>query len=227
MAQPFTVDPPLLRLPIPFPNPDELRTALSGGTRRGREIFVRLWLTEGTPSAFRECPAIYEDVRGWLSSRLKIHPKEITVIGSARIGYSLAPPPEFGKPFGKHSDLDLSVISVELFESLVSAFATFADDYSQRAVAPRNDRERKLWEANLEFGDRNIDRGFFDASKLPNLDRYAVSQRINQAMWALLKKLEATAGAPNIRRASTRVYRDWQCFIEQASLNLRAALPEA
>lgn len=226
MAKPFAVHP---SLSIPFPSPKELQQALSGATatRYSHEIVARLWLTEGCPSAFRTCPSVYEDIRGWLSSRLQVHPKEITLIGSARIGYSLAPPPEFGRPFGDKSDLDLSVISRALFDRLVSAFAAFSDDYKKGTVLPRNERERELWSANLVFGERNIPRGFFDANKVPNFDRYPVAQQVNQAMWALLKKLEVTVGAPKVRRASTRVYRDWQSFILRVSLNLQAALPAA
>jgi hypothetical protein len=223
MAQPFAVDP---SLSIPFPSPEELRHVLSGATRRSREIVVRLWLTEGCPAAFRNCPSVYEDIRGWLSSRMQVHSKEITLIGSARIGYSLAPPPEFGRPFGNKSDLDLSVISRALFDRLVSTFAAFSNDYKNGTVVPRSERERELWGANLAFGERNIPRGFFDANKVPNFDRYPVAQQVNQAMWALLKKLEVTAGAPKVRRASTRVYRDWQSFIQIVCFNLRAALPE-
>lgn len=213
-----------MRLLSPFPNPDELYAALLRGTRNGREIFARLWLTEGPPFAFRECPAIYEELRGWLGSRLRVHPKEITVIGSARIGYSLAPAPEFGRPFGNHSDLDISIVSSDLFRRLIAAYKLFADDYRQGTVAPRSARERTLWNANLEFAERVIPRGFFDAAKVPTFDRYPDSQRINNAMWALIKKLEATNGAPKLRRASTRVYRDWESFIERASLNLQTTL---
>lgn len=198
--------------------------ALAGGPWRSFEIVVRLWLTEGPPFAFRECPAVFEDLRGWLGSRLGIHPKEITLVGSARIGYSLAPQPEFGRPFGEHSDLDLSVVSPLLFERLVAAFRLFEDDYGHGALVPRSDHQRTLWDANLEFAERNIPRGFFDASKVPNFERYVASQQINQAMWALCKKLEATPGAPNVRHASTRVFRDWQTFIARAALNLRYAL---
>jgi hypothetical protein len=107
----------------------------------------------------------------------------------------------------------------------VAAFDLFSDDYRQSRVVPRSDRERSLWAANLDFGRRNIPRGFFDASKLPNFARYSASQEVNQAMWVLLKKLEATAGTPRVRRASVRAYRDWPSFIDQASLSLRAALP--
>jgi hypothetical protein len=194
-----------------------------GGTRHGRELIVRLWLTEGCPSAFRGCPAIYEDLRGWLASRFGIHPKEITLVGSARFGYSLAPQPEFGRPFGEHSDLDLSAISVPLFERMSAAYNAFAEDYRNGRVVPRTQRERTLWDGNLEFGERNIPRGFLDASKVPNFSRYQVVQEINQAMWALVKKLEATAAAPKVRHASTRVFRDWPSFINQTSLNLLAA----
>lgn len=216
-----------MQLLSPYPSADELRAALSGGTRRSREIVTRLWLTEGLPAAFRGCPAIYEEVRGWLGTQLGIHPKEITLIGSARVGYSLAPAPDFGRRFGKHSDLDLSVISAQLFARLVTAFNLFADDYRQNSAVPRSDRERELWDDNLQFGRRNIPRGFLDARKIPNFARYSDSQNINQTMWVLLKKFEVTPGAPEVRRVSVRVYRDWQCFIDQVSLNLRSALPTA
>ena len=224
MVQPFVVDAPLLDLPSPYPSSEELRIALSNSTRRGREIVVRLWLSEGPPFAFRACPAIYEDVRGWLSSRLNIHPKEVTLVKSARLGYSLAPPPDFGRPFGEHSDLDLSVISAGLFERLLESFNLFADHYRKGSVLPRSAPERTFWDESLAFGQRNIPRGFLDAKKIPNFARYAAAQQINQEMSMLIKKLEATPTAPRVRLASTRVYREWQCFIDQVSLNLREAL---
>lgn len=216
--------PRLLELLNPFPCPDELCKALSGGTRIEREIFVRLWLTEGAPAIFRHCPAIYEDLRGWLANQLGIHPKEINLIGSARIGYSLAPPPDFGRPFGEHSDLDLSVISATLFERLVELTHLFEDDYKNGTILPKSETEQMLWDDNLRFAERNIPKGFLDSKKIPNLERYAAAQKINQAMWVLLKKLEVTPGAPKVKRASTRIYRDWQCFIDRVSLNLRSAL---
>lgn len=224
MARPFATDP---RLSSPFPSPDELETTLAGAPRAAREIVARLWLTEGLPSAFLTSPAVYEDLRGWLASRLNVHPKEVTLIGSARIGYSLAPPPEFGRPFDAGSDLDLSIVSGDLFQRVTSAFSNFSADYSSGAVVPRSSHERHLWDENLAFGARNIPRGFFDPNKVPNFDRYPVAQQVSQSMWALVKKLEVTPGAPQVRRASTRVYRDWQSFIERVSFNLMAALRAA
>lgn len=210
-------------MPYPFPNSDELSKALSGATRHGREVVARLWLSEGAPSAFHDCPVIYEDLRGWLSARLGIHAKEITLVGSARIGYSMAPD-SFGKPFGKHSDLDLAIVSSRLFESLVSDFQLFSEDYTAGVVNPKSNYERHMWQSNLEFGRRNIRKGFFDARKIPNFDRYPVTQQINQAMWKLIKKLEATAAAPRVHHASARVYRDWSAFVNRLAVNLSAAV---
>jgi hypothetical protein len=221
MARPFEIEPQLTN---PFPSPDELRQALTGASRTAREIVVRLWLTEGLPSIFRASPATYEDIRGWLGRRLGIHAKQITIVGSARLGYSLAPAPRFGQPFHPKSDLDLSVVSDELFQRITSAFQIFRADYLAGTVAPRSPHERTLWDHNLSFGERNISRGFFDANKIPNFDRYPVIQLVNQSMWTLLRKLEVTPQAPKVQRASTRVYRDWQAFVDRVSLNLKTAL---
>ena len=46
-------------------------------------------------------------------------------------------------------------------------------------------------------------------------------------MWMLVKKLEVTPDAPQVNRASTRVYSDWQSFIGKVSFNLMAALKKA
>jgi len=224
MARPFATDP---HLSSHFPSPDELGTKLARAPRAAREIAARLWLTEGVPSAFLTAPAVYEDLRGWLASRLNVHPKEVTLIGSARIGYSLAPPPHFGRPFNTGSDLDLSIISDDLFQRVTSAFSNFSADYSSGDVIPRTSHERRLWDENIAFGARNIPRGFFDPNKIPNFKRYPFARQVSQSMWDLVKKLEVTPSAPQVHRASTRVYRDWQCFIERVSFNLMAALRAA
>lgn len=192
---------------------------LLASTRHTRDAVARLWLSEGLPCAFRDCPGVYEDIRGWMSSRLDVHPKQITLVGSARTGYSLA---NFGKQFGEHSDLDFCVVSAELFGSFSRVFDAFSEDYRSGVVQPRNERERMLWDENLRFGGRNIPQGFFDADKLPTFDRYPLAQRVGQTMWALKSKLEITPGAPRVRRASIRLYRDWRSFIERLTLNLRS-----
>jgi hypothetical protein len=224
MIKPFTNIP---LITSQFPSPEELLLSLTNAPRAVREIVARLWLTEGLPSAFLRSPAIYEDLRGWLGSRLDVHPKEITLIGSARIGYSLAPPPDFGRPFHSGSDLDLSIVSDNLFQRVTSEFTNFSSEVQSGVVVPRTPRERILWGENIAFGVRNIPKGFFDPNKLPNFSRYHVAQQISQSMWALMRRLEVTDGAPEVSRASIRVYRDWKSFVDRVSFNLLAALNPA
>ncbi len=182
MTKPFRIDPGFQALPYPFPCPVELRNALENSTEREREIFVRLWLAEGVPYAFRDCPAIYEDIRGWLGDRLDVHPKEITLIGSSRIGYSLAASSKFGREFNENSDLDFSIVSPSLFERLVAASKLFHEDYKNGSIQPGNDRERNLWPENFKFAEHNIPKGFLDSNKIPNRERYSSAREINQYM---------------------------------------------
>ncbi|MPY69602.1 MAG: hypothetical protein GEU92_05910 [Alphaproteobacteria bacterium] len=219
------MDAQLASLGYPFPKPEELRAVLECGTRTSRETIVRLWISEGVPFAFQKCPAIFESIRGWLGARLDVHPKEITLIGSARIGYSLASV-AFGKPFGEHSDLDFSVISPAFFARLENTFRDFSDDYKSGQVFPRNNREKRFWDDHIIYGPRNINKGFLDSKRIPNLDRYPVAKNVSQSMWALEKRIRDTPEIPNVRTMSARVYRDWQCFVDQASLNLKLALSE-
>ena len=224
MIRPFNVDQALSELRSPFPSAEQLHAALKDGERREREIFVRLWLSEGIPYAFRDYPSLFEEVRGWLGDRLDVHAKHITIIGSARIGYSLAKGAEYGRAFNPKSDLDFSVISSTLFERIVCDSSRFSEEYRGGEIQPRSDREHETWRENFRVFERNIPRGFLDSKMIPSKKRYVSAQAINNAMWLLVEKLRLTARAPTVQNASVRVYRDWTCFVDQVSLNIRRAI---
>lgn len=226
MTLPFRIASNLSTLTYPFPPPSDLLEVLKSSNRREREAIARLWLSEGVPHAFWECPVLFEEIRSWLADRLPIHPKDITVIGSARIGYSLASR-EFGRPFGKKSDLDLSIISQSLFRSLQQAAQQFAADYQEGIVVPYYPREHTYWPQNIDAFPTYIGKGFLDSHQIPNRDRYAIVKCINGSMAMLTRKLHVTPGAPTMTRASARVYRDWKCFVNQVSRNLWYAMQES
>ncbi len=223
-AKPFRAEPSLQGLPPQYPLPEQVARLSQCKTPWGREAFVRLWLAEGTPSVFQNCPGIYEDIRSWLGSRLGVCPKDITLVGSARLGFSLAPPPKYGLLFDSNSDFDLALVSSSAFSEFESGFAKWDSDYESGSIEPRNEKERGYWDSNREFFRRNSPKGFLDAEKLPTFTRYPISIKFNNAMWALRQKLRATPGAPVPRRASIHVYRDWQCFVRRAANNLRSVL---
>jgi hypothetical protein len=222
--KPFIFSETCLKLVEHFPPADILKDAALGMKYKEKEWFMRLWLSEGIPFAFRDIPVLYEAMREWIGGRLEVHPKMITIIGSARIGYSLAPTPEYGRSFGLHSDLDLSLISETLFSKLSSIFYLWKEDIANGKVKSRNAREQGFWENNLNILPQNISRGFIDTYKIPSLDRYSPVQRINQTMFLLKEKLTRTPNAPKIRKATIRVYKSWDAFISQMLINFSLTL---
>jgi len=192
-------------------------------SRQSREAFTRLWLTEGIPYAFRKCPGAYEQMRAWLGIQLGVCPKEITLLGSARLGFSLAKQ-KSGRLFDSASDLDLSVVSKQIFQRLSETSDVWTQDYSQGTVHPRHNRERMFWDENLRHGRRNLQLGFIDPAKLPTFDRYPLVQKIQQTMWVLTKKLEVTPHVPSPKKASIRVYCSWKALVNRVSFNLHIAM---
>ena len=207
-----------------YPSPPQLFDLLDQVTSRGHASFVRLWLTEGIPFAFKNCPAMYEAVRAWLGLRLNVHPKQITLIGSGRIGFSLAPAPKLGAAYGRHSDLDFTVVSQELFSAVSHTFRQFANDFVSGRANPRSNAERRLWTENISVVERNLPRGVIDPGKIPTWDSYPIAQRIANTVWSLGKKFQLTSEWEASYRASVRVYRDWESLVQRFVHNLEAAL---
>jgi len=211
----------LLELDSPYPEPDIFLKVLSRTSRIGREVLANLFLTEGVPRAFADCPSIYEFLRKWLGEELNINTKQITLLGSARIGYSLAPH-KFGRRFGDDSDLDLSIVSSkDIFEKLKIESENFINDYKNKKISPNTDRQRFYWEENIKFLEKNLPYGFIDVSKIPYIkERYPECQYLGNLMWRLREKINVTPNAPNIKKVSLRIYDTWNSLINRVSINL-------
>lgn len=72
-------------------------------------------LFQGVPFYCLEQPAIHEEMVRAISAGLRVRESGICVVGSARIGFSLAPK-RFGEPFSRFSDIDVIVVSPRLFD---------------------------------------------------------------------------------------------------------------
>jgi len=72
-------------------------------------------IIEGIPYIFKEDSEKYQVFREHISSRLDVPIKNIVIVGSARLGFSLNPN-HFGTPFRPNSDIDTVVVSAELFD---------------------------------------------------------------------------------------------------------------
>lgn len=217
--EPFRIATTLLKLCDLYPDPKVLLGAARTGGEQARIAIARLWLSEGIPYAFRDCPAIYESVRSWLSTWLNVHAKEIGVTGSARLGASLSPR-KLGKPFDSSSDFDIFIISNDLFVALKEEFLRWSFDFEGGRLKASNDREEGFWRDNNARGPKLIGRGFIDQKMIPNLSEYTTTKKISQAMWLLVGKLKITPNAPKPKHASVRCYSSWDSFVRQISLNL-------
>lgn len=219
--QPFRVSPPLEKLVTPYPDARDLLTIASQVTSDELEAIVRLWISEGIPFAFRQTPAVYEILRRWIAQRLEIHPKEITLVGSARLGSSAAPA-KVGVPFGRHSDLDWAAISETLFTRCFEEFDRWSRDYRNCEVTP-SAAERRYWDSNLTAVPRNIASGFIDLNRIPLRRSYPTARSIGETMWLVCQRAAETQRSPEFRKSTIRVYRDWSCFVRQARISLQSA----
>lgn len=218
--QPFSSVVALRGVASPYPHSDEMVRAVKDGGNAACLALARLWLSEGIPYVFRDTPSIYDSLRVWIGRRLEIDPKEVTLIGSARTGYSMSPD-SYARPFSGRSDLDLTIVSSCLFERLKANYLAWVDDYRRGDVRPRNSKERTYWDENAYGGERRLGRGFLDAKLVPLLTRYRTAQTIGQTMFLVQRKLEITEGAPRVRQANVRVYKAWSSFVSQLARNVR------
>lgn len=218
--EPFEIKSPLRELVGHYPEPKELLKVACEGGELAQGIIARLWLSEGIPCVFRDCPAIYDSLRCWLGEGLKVDPKEIGLIGSARLGKSLAPK-KLGKPFvNNESDLDLFVISIDLFGRLKKDFFDWACDFKSGKISPQGGKSRRYWNHNYNGVPRNIERGFIDGNKIPSRHAYPTAWKVQKSMENLVERLKNTPGAPKPVSASIRCFDSWSSFVKQKSLNL-------
>jgi len=71
----------------------------------------------GDPWVFRDDPKHYALLKAHLVGALGISADGITVVGSAKIGFSLSPD-TFGRPFSDSSDVDVVIVDLGLFDEL-------------------------------------------------------------------------------------------------------------
>ncbi|MEW4371388.1 hypothetical protein [Paenibacillus kandeliae] len=64
----------------------------------------------------------YDDLKDFVSGKLKVHFNDVAIFGSAKTGFSFSPSKNF-KAFHEKSDLDIVVVSREKFEQFWQAYS--------------------------------------------------------------------------------------------------------
>lgn len=201
---------------------DVLRVAEVGESERA--ALARLWVSEGIPFAFKKVPALYEETRRWLATGIDVDPKQISLGGSGRLGYSLDPG-RWGERYdSKSSDLDYYAVSDQLFDRLRRDFELWSKEYREGVVQPFRG-EPAYWEWNLRGTPKNIAKGFLNSNRVPNRQNYKQFRKVNDCLATLRSRLTQFDGGPAPQKKLTlRCYRDWRSYERQMSLNLRTAV---
>jgi len=188
---------------------------------------TRAWISEGIPFAYKTMPLTFEAIRDWISNRFGVAPRDVTLVGSARLSFSATDDYEdYGRPFRpgsdrSSSDLDLAIVSKDQFDACTASFQSWqADVLSGRFIV--TDEYQK---DNIERLPRNIRNGFIDPHKI--VRTYGKIQPILFRMETLTKMLNASKIFPSTRKASVRIYKDWPSFDAQMMKNIQSLKPIA
>lgn len=206
-----------------YPSAEDIKNVFTKSNETERHGIIRLWITEGIPYAFKDNPLLYEEMRTFISKGVNVNPKEVTLVGSARIGYSLKKK-VWGKAFTNKSDLDFTVVSNDLYKNLISDFQKWTGDFSSRKIIPNSGIQTKRWLESIITVNQNIPKGFINTKDLFSHSNYAVVKNCYYTMTKLKERLEVTENSPSIADASIRVYSNWKSCTRQLEINFKTAL---
>lgn len=178
-------------------------------------------------TVFKQKPISSDDVFEFARSRaahvLGIHPKHLSLTGSARLGYSLRRD-KFGDAFDPlKSDIDLFAIDQTLFQNLCGDFEKFITDWDNKSIKPSVE-EQNYWQANKKVAPGNIQDGFLDYWRIPLRKQYSTVSKISVALARFEANLKEQVGRTIGRKTSLRVFRDWNSAVARIAFNIERAI---
>lgn len=170
---------------------DKIEAFRSDLSRRDVGELVQRHITSG------DCATLsagsYFELKAAVAQRFDIHPSEVLIVGSAKLGFSIAPDKRY-RPFGEQSDIDVVICSGALFD----AFWKDVFDYWVR---------RENWVGLNDFR-KYLFRGWMRPDKLPPEKSFGRSQE----WWEFFRTL-ARSGAFGSYKISGALYKSWH-FLE-------------
>lgn len=188
--------------------PDQLKSLLDA--MDNFDVLVKVFLLEGPPFVFANSPMKYLIFREQVADRFEIGYQDVCIVGSAKLGFSPSAH-KFGVPFSTTSDVDVVIISDDLFNR--GSHALF--EYINRIGPPLDFNNRgtpvsvaaREWRAHKE-AVRNYVYDNFNPGLLPNDHplRTEVFGNISSTS-ALFLALEPQVFVSKIR---CRVFKTWR-----------------
>jgi hypothetical protein len=175
---------------MPYLTKDDVVTMLKA---RQQKQIVDQHLIIGLPYVFQNDPALYTAMQNALAAQLRTPIADISIIGSARTGFSLDPD-KFGASFSAASDIDTIIVNSSMFD--VAWQQLYMTGRKRLATIPR------VQTAFREHRTNNVFYGYIEPAKLPGIVTLA------QHWFQTFMKLPNIKGLAN-REISGRLYRTW------------------
>jgi hypothetical protein len=131
----------------------------------------------------------YLDLRSKVANRFHLHPNEVLIVGSAKLGFSIVPAKRY-RHFSNESDIDIVLISSSLFDQIWHATFTYKHEVG-------------IWDQEKEFKDY-LFRGWIRPDKLPPSKHFSICSD----WWEFFRELSNTRKYGNYKIAGA-LYKSW------------------
>lgn len=167
---------------------DEFKNAL---TDLNPTQIIRKHLISGESAILEN--SSYFDLRCEVANRFSVHPNEVLVVGSSKLGFSIAPGKRY-RHFCDTSDVDVVIVSASLFDKMWKTVHRFSN-------------QGGYWERSNEFKDY-LFRGWIRPDKLPPSNIFA----FGRGWWEFFNSLSSD-GRFSVYKITGALYKDWY-FLE-------------
>jgi predicted nucleotidyltransferase len=136
----------------------------------------------------------YYGLKAAVAEEFNIHPNEIIVVGSTKLGFSIVPAKRY-RAFGETSDIDVAIVSPQLFDRVWHEVFRYLDS-------------ARSWQDRREFANYFV-RGWVRPDKLPPGENF----QFTQDWFEFFRHLSNSREFGDIKIAGA-LYRDW-IFLEK------------
>jgi hypothetical protein len=164
------------------------------------------YLAQGTPAVFPTYDAYYDFLRE-ISNRFEVHPRNLILRGSSKLGFSIAP--KFSKVWmevGEKSDLDLAIVDATYYERIDQEVIRWEE---------RNRADRVRGRAAKDFPARQDDR-FFNCCRIKDLPEHLFLHHFDAR-----KDIALMEHCGRRRDLNAFIFRDWWALRARFEFDLR------
>jgi predicted nucleotidyltransferase len=167
------------------------------------ELFVQRHIVYPTPFVFDGQEGLYFLIKRDISEYFQINPEDVKMVGSAKLGFSIAPS-QLWKPFDDESDIDMVIVSAPVFDRFWKQLYDFNINLTVRTT-----EEQIKYNRFLKY--------FFKGWIRPDLFPFDYHQREE---WDRFFK-SISYGQYGYRKVTGAIYRDMEFFERYHVVNVK------